>query len=165
MLWVRIKLNKGEDMKKNITNIPIITTIEILILTGLLILTSGCSTLDKSMLLGGALGAGAVGSFGGLATSGYNKNFQAKTVILSSALGGLVGMGIASAIHKQDREAKEKKRFTTYEQIMANPTKTDKPDLIKPRIETRWVEGRVEGDKYIEGHFEYIIVKPTHWRQ
>ncbi len=105
-------------MKKNITN-----TTSIQILAVLLILISGCSTLDKSMFLGGALGVGAVGSFGGLATSNYSKNFQTKTVILSSALGGLVGMGIASIIHKQDREVKEKKKFTTYEQIMTNPMK------------------------------------------
>ena len=155
-------------MKKSITNTIIIQILTLL--TGLLILTSsGCSTLDKSMSLGGAIGAGAVGSFGGLATSGYNRNFQTKTVILSSALGGLVGMGIANIIHNQSKnneeKEKKKKKFTSYEQIMANPMKTDKPDLIRPRIETRWVKGRVDGDKYIEGHFEYIIVEPTHWGQ
>ena len=147
-------------MTKNLIKILLIQ-----ILAGLLILTSGCSTLDKSVFLGGAIGAGAAGSFSSLATSGYDRNFQAKTVILSSALGGLVGMGIANIIHKQDKETKEKKKFTTYEQIMANPMKKNKPDLKRPRIETRWVEGRIVGDKYIEGHFEYIIVEPTRWGQ
>ena len=138
------------------------------ILISLLILITGCSTLDKSMALGGALGAGTLGSFGGLATSNMDSHFQTKTMILSSALGGLIGMGVASVIYKQDKGKKEewgKRRFTTYEKVMADPMKTNKPDLTKPRIETRWVKGQVVGDKYIEGHFEYIIVEPTHWGQ
>ena len=112
------------------------------------------------------LGAGAVGSFGGLATSNYDRHFQAKTVILSSALGGLIGMGVASVIYEQSKNNEAKRKTVpTYEKMMIDPMMKNKPDLIKPRIETRWVEGRIVGDKYIEGHFEYIIVEPTHWGQ
>ena len=31
------------------------------------------------------------------------------------------------------------------------------------KVESRWIEGRVVGNRYIEGHFEYIITEPTRW--
>lgn len=143
-------------MKKNILTIKTVMS--------LMILTTGCSTLDKSMFTGAVIGAGAAGSLGSLATSHRRSHDQAKTVILTSALGGLIGMGIASTIYKQNKEEREK-RFSTYDKIMNDPMKKNMPDLTRPRIETRWVKGQIVDDKYIEGHFEYIIVEPTHWER
>ena len=37
------------------------------------------------------------------------------------------------------------------------------PDLKNPKVEARWIEGKVAGNRYIDGHFEYIIVEPAHW--
>lgn len=27
----------------------------------------------------------------------------------------------------------------------------------------RWIEGKVIGNRYIDCHFEYIIIEPAHW--
>lgn len=146
-------------MKANIVKIVNIQTMVVL-----MILTSGCSTLDKSMLLGGVVGAGAMGSLGNLATSHKDSHTQVKAVILSSALGGLVGMGIANVIHKNEKSrGTSGKTFTRHREIKSDSRTKNLPDLTKPRIETRWIPGRIVNDKYIEGHFEYIIVEPTHW--
>lgn len=37
------------------------------------------------------------------------------------------------------------------------------PLLKDPRVEARWVETKVVGNRYIEGHFEYQIIEPAQW--
>lgn len=39
------------------------------------------------------------------------------------------------------------------------------PQLTNPKVESRWVEARTVGNRYIEGHFEYIIAEPLRWNQ
>ena len=37
------------------------------------------------------------------------------------------------------------------------------PSLRNPKVESRWIEGRVIGNRYVDGHFEYIISEPARW--
>lgn len=55
-------------------------------------INSGCSTLGKSIGLGGAAGAGAGAVLGGIADPGKNGKYRTRNIVLGSALGGMAGM-------------------------------------------------------------------------
>ena len=62
----------------------------------------------------------------------------------------------------------EKKKKEAYENGQKNAKaelskQGHMPDLKNPKVEARWIEGKVAGNRYIDGHFEYIIVEPAHW--
>ena len=40
---------------------------------------------------------------------------------------------------------------------------TGVPDLKDPKVEARWIEDRIFGNRFIEGHYEYLITEPAHW--
>jgi len=37
------------------------------------------------------------------------------------------------------------------------------PSLTKPKLRSMWVPDQIEGNKYIEGHYIYIIEDPGSW--
>lgn len=39
------------------------------------------------------------------------------------------------------------------------------PSLTAPKVSKVWVPERIEGDKYIEGHYMWILEKTTSWSQ
>ena len=40
---------------------------------------------------------------------------------------------------------------------------TGVPDLKDPKVEARWIEDKIMGNRFIEGHYEYLITEPAHW--
>jgi len=39
------------------------------------------------------------------------------------------------------------------------------PSLTAPMVSRVWVPDKIEGDKYIEGHYMWILEKTTSWSQ
>ena len=39
------------------------------------------------------------------------------------------------------------------------------PSLTAPKVSRVWVPDKIEGDKYIEGHYMWILEKTTSWSQ
>ncbi len=39
------------------------------------------------------------------------------------------------------------------------------PSLTAPKVSKVWVPEKIEGDKYIEGHYMWILEKTTSWSQ
>lgn len=39
------------------------------------------------------------------------------------------------------------------------------PSLTAPKVNKVWVPEKIEGDKYIEGHYIWILEKTTSWSQ
>ena len=39
------------------------------------------------------------------------------------------------------------------------------PSLTAPRVSKVWVPEKIEGDKFIEGHYMWILEKTTSWSQ
>lgn len=39
------------------------------------------------------------------------------------------------------------------------------PSLTAPKVNKIWVPDKIEGDKYIEGHYMWILEKTTSWSQ
>lgn len=71
-------------------------------------------------------------------------------------------MVTGSLVHSSQEKAK-KEAFLKGQQAGQAPTPGEMPGLSQPKVETHWVEGRVQGNRYIEGHFEYVIVEPVRW--
>ncbi len=123
---------------------------------------TGCSSLGKSMGLGTGIGAGTGALLGGIADPGANGKYRTRNVVIGATLGGLTGMAIGSTIHGM----KEDERGKGYQAGLNSKSPVSQslpPNLSNPQIETRWIEGRASGNKYIEGHYEYIITEPTKW--
>jgi len=122
----------------------------------------GCETPNKSVGVGGAVGAGTGALIGGIADPGKNGEMRTRNVLIGATLGGMTGLVAGSLIHKQSEKDK-KAAFLAGQKSAPAAASGSMPALSTPRVETNWVEGRVQGNRYIEGHFEYVIVEPARW--
>lgn len=114
------------------------------------------------MGLGAGVGAGAGALIGGIADPGKNGEYRTRNVIVGAGLGAMAGMVSGSAIYSQQEKAK-KEAFLQGAKSGSTPVPGAMPALSQPKVETHWVEGKVQGNRYIEGHFEYVIVEPVRW--
>ena len=123
-----------------------------LILTSLMLTSSGCATSTESTLfgisIGGVLGAG-VGAAAGQ-NNGVPREGAAVGLAVGSALGGLMGY----LKHKQNEDQKNKAVLGTASAA---------PILSKPSVERVWVGPRIENNTYVEGHYQFVIKKPSRW--
>jgi hypothetical protein len=133
-----------------------------LLALSLVFLTGGCATFNKSVGLGAGIGAGAGAIAGGLADPGKDGQFRTRNVVVGAALGGMAGMVAGSVIHS---EMEDQKRDAYLKGRAAAPTPRSEamPALKNARVESRWVDAHSVGNRYIEGHFEYVITEPARW--
>jgi hypothetical protein len=49
----------------------------------------------------------------------------------------------------------------------SNSSKSDNksPSLTTPKVRKVWVPEKIEGDKYIEGHWMWVLERTTTWSQ
>lgn len=120
----------------------------------LLTFLSACSSMEKSISLGAAIGGTAGGAIGN-ADGSYNRD---KSTVQGAAIGAVLGGLIAYAAHKQE----EKKLTPSLGKPELN---AEAPSLTAPKVRRVWVPARIEGDRYINGHFEYVIEKTSTWSQ
>lgn len=144
------------------------TLIQLIITTSALIyvsvIVSGCATQSKSTGLGAFIGAGTGAALGGIVDPGKHGEYRTRNVIIGTAVGGIAGAVMGSTIFENN----ELKRQEAYEIGQKNAKAVlskqgNMPDLKNPKVEARWIEGRVVGNRYIDGHFEYIIIEPARW--
>lgn len=135
-----------------------------LIYLGALLLASGCATQGKSAGLGAAIGGGTGALIGHIADPGKNGEYRTRNVILGTAVGAMAGSIAGDASYK---ELESQKRDAFLKGKASAPQARDgaMPTLKNPKVESRWVEGRISGNKYIEGHYEYIISEPARWEE
>ena len=127
-----------------------------------LICLTGCQTPGQSVGAGAAVGAGTGALIGGIADPGKNGEMRTRNVLVGATLGAMTGMVTGSLIHKNSEKAK-KEAFLKGQQSAPPVASGTMPALSTPKIETHWVEGRVQGNRFVEGHFEYVIVEPARW--
>lgn len=132
--------------------------------TALAMALSGCATSSESIGLGGAIGSGTGAVLGGIADPGKNGELRTRNVIVGTALGGMAGMIAGSVIH-ENTEDQKREAFLKGQASAPQPKPGAMPALKSPRVETRWVEGRIVGNRFIEGHFEYLITEPARWEE
>lgn len=123
---------------------------------------TGCATQNKSAGLGGLLGAGTGAALGGIADPGKNGEYRTRNVIVGTALGGMAGLIAGSVLH-EEVDSQKKDAFQKGRASAPQVNTGAMPSLKGARVDSRWIEGRVVGNRYIEGHFEYVIVEPARW--
>jgi uncharacterized protein YcfJ len=128
------------------------------------VMLSSCATQTKSTALGGVVGAGTGAALGGIIDPGKNGEYRTRNVIIGSAVGGIAGAFAGSAIFESSEKKKQEAYESGQKSAKAELSKQGHmPDLKNPKVEARWIEGKVVGNRYIDGHFEYIIIEPAHW--
>lgn len=133
-----------------------------LTLTALLIQT-GCSTMGKSASLGTAIGAGTGAALGGIVDPGKNGQYRTRSVIIGASVGAIAGGFTGAAIHENNERDKELAYLRGKEAQKKSGESKTPPALQQPKVEAQWVESKIVGNRYIEGHFEYVITEPTRW--
>lgn len=124
----------------------------------------GCATQNKSVGLGGAIGAGTGAVLGGIADPGKNGEYRTRNVIVGSAIGGMAGLIAGSVIH-QETEKQKKEAFLKGRASAPSRQAGAMPTLVPARVESRWIEAHSRGNVWVEGHFEHRIVEPSHWEK
>lgn len=117
------------------------------------ILIQSCSTLQDSTLLGVGIGSIIGASFG--AAAGHSKGVPIEGAALGLAAGAATGGLVGFLHHKKTEELKFKPLDSSI---------STTPSLTTPRVERVWVPARIENETYIEGHFQYVIQRPSRWR-
>ena len=129
---------------------------------GTALFLSACETMDQSKGLGGAAGASLGGIAGGLSNPEKDGEYRTRNIILGSALGGISGIIAGGVIHGGTQQQKVE-AYGEGKKAGRSVDKGGAPSLKEPKVEARWVESRVQGNRYIEGHFEYIITEQAQW--
>lgn len=123
---------------------------------------NGCATQGKSAGLGGLIGATGGAALGGIADPGKKGEYRTRNVVVGAAIGGMAGLIAGSALHDEIK-TREAKAYANGRASAPRQATGTMPSLSEAKVESRWIEGRVVGNRYIEGHFEYIIMEPTRW--
>lgn len=112
------------------------------------ILLSSCASVERSTLLGGVIG----GTIGAVAGNAAGNTFVGTAV--GGGIGSLIGYSVFQS--KKNKEEKNSK---------LNITEGKSPALTTPKVRRVWVPARIEGDKYIDGHYMYVIEKTSSWSE
>ena len=126
------------------------------------LLMFGCATQNKSTGLGGLIGAGTGAALGGIVDPGAKGKYRTRNVIMGASIGGVAGL-VAGSVIGGEMESQKKEAFLKGRASAPQSPAGAMPQLTTPKVETRWIEGRVVGNRYVEGHFEYIITEPVRW--
>jgi hypothetical protein len=119
---------------------------------------TGCATQSTSRVAGVAIGSVGGAAIGGVL--GSDGNYQTRNVIIGATLGGVAG-GLMGDHFYNKKEQEKKDAFLKGQR--AAPVQGQAPNVKPPKVETYWIEGKVVGNRYIEGHYEYVISEPSRW--
>lgn len=125
------------------------------------VLMSSCASRYKSIGLGSSLGAGMGAAIGGIMNPGKNGQFRTRNVIVGATVGAIAGGFAGSSLHDQKEQEKEIALLKSQNKSASRSPAV--PELQQPKVETNWVESKAVGNKWIEGHYEYVISEPTRW--
>ena len=124
----------------------------------------GCATEGKSIGLGAGIGAGTGALLGGIVDPGNNGQYRTRNVMIGAAFGGMTGMAAGALLH-DNTETKQKEAFQAGQKSMENKhaAPSESPEVSQPKVEIQWIDGKVVGNRYIDGHYERIITEPARW--
>lgn len=131
----------------------ITSTLPITVLISSLFIGAGCASSRDTIIVGATVGAVAVGSMAALATKD-----KAKGAAIGGVAGASIG-GIAGYMEHKDRENRKREEAIRNSQLPHQKP----PSLLKPRVRSLWVPGKVEGSRFVEGHVIYEIESPAQW--
>jgi len=118
-------------------------------------LISGCATMKESLLLGASVGATSGGAIGN-AIGTHNHNTAGGT-ITGALTGAAIGAGLAYFMGKRFQDS------NLAESPISKSGTSKVPTLSSPEVRRIWVPAKIEGSKFIDGHFEFIIERQSVW--
>jgi hypothetical protein len=121
----------------------------VLFLTPLLF--TACATTTQSALLGASIGGGVGVGVG----QRESRHFR------GSVIGALVGASVGGLAGFLLRKKDEGSPINLSTQVKAEDGAF--PPLTKAKLKSMWVPDKIEGNKYIKGHFIYVIEDPGNW--
>ena len=125
----------------------------------------GCATTGRSIAAGGAFGAGTGALVGAIADPGAHGQYRTRNVFIGAALGGVAGIAtgalIGDGIEDKKKESFEDGRKSAQTSLANERPAGSPPDLRSAKVEARWIEGKVTGNRYVDGHWEYLITEPA----
>ena len=124
-----------------------------LILANLLL---GCASMKESLITGTSIGLLTGAAIGNTQGEGDSRN---RTTNNGAMLGSLIGAGIGYLGHKGKLKELQKRSASS------NKEKNMGPLLTQPKIKKIWIEDKVQGKRFIKGHWEYIIQEQSVWNQ
>jgi hypothetical protein len=122
----------------------------------------GCASQGKSIGLGGVIGAGTGAALGGIIDPGKKGQYRTRNVIIGSVVGGVAGSFAGAAFH-ENKESEKELAYLKGRESKSQSHNPTPPELQEPKVEAQWVDSKVSGNKWVEGHFEYVITEPTRW--
>jgi outer membrane lipoprotein SlyB len=125
------------------------------------VMMSSCASKEKSVGLGSSLGAGMGAALGGIMNPGKHGQYRTRNVIVGATVGAIAGGFTGSSLHDQKEQEKEIALLKSQKQTTSRAPAV--PELQQPKVEAYWVESKVVGNKWVEGHYEYVISEPTRW--
>lgn len=124
----------------------------ILIILPLSLALSSCATMEESIFAG----AGITGAFGtgvGAAASG-----NAEGALIGLGIGAVLGGTLGYLGHKEQIEKnKVPKNISSKKEDLKTPS------LTSPEVRRVWVPEKIDGDKFIDGHYMYLIERNSVW--
>lgn len=119
-------------------------------------LMTGCASMKESLITGVSVGAVSGAALGNSHGSGRSRD---KSTRNGAIIGALLGAGFSYLAHKDKKEKLHKVQQTRI------GNKNDVPLLTQPKVKRVWVEDKVNGKRFIKGHWEYIIEEQSSWSQ
>lgn len=116
----------------------------------------GCASMKDSLITGTSIGLLTGASIGNAQGDGDSRN---RTTNNGAMFGALIGAGIGYLGHKSKLKELEKTNAST------NKGKSTGPLLTQPKVKKIWIEDKVQGKRFIKGHWEYIIQEQSVWNQ
>lgn len=114
------------------------------------LLATGCATQNKSAGLGGLIGATGGAAIGGIVDPGKNGEYRTRNVVVGATIGGMAGLIAGSSLHDEIK-TREAKAYASGRASAPRQATGAMPSLREAKVESRWIEGRVVGNRYIEG--------------
>jgi len=103
--------------------------------------------------LGASLG-GTAGALIGNASGQGNQRDK------STLQGAAIGAGLGALIGWAGFAGKQKKEDSKVQDVRLEQST---PSLTAPKVRRVWVPAQIEGEKYIDGHYMYVIEKTSAW--
>jgi hypothetical protein len=117
-----------------------------------LLLQTSCSSTPKTVLLGSAIGAGTGGAIGS----------QTGKTESGAAFGALLGAGLSYLILKSN-DKKTNTKILSPDKLELDDAES--PFLKSPKVRKYWQNDKIEGRRFIKGHWIYEIEEQPTWMQ
>ena len=116
---------------------------------------NGCATLKSNTFLGAAIGASAGAVGGTVIGAPYH---AASGTLIGAASGAAVGALIGYLTEPKKNDLKE-----TPKTASPSTTIADDPSFTSPEVRRVWVPDKIEGNKFIKGHYMFVLERGSVW--